>query len=192
MIKIGITGIIGSGKSKVSKIFEIIDIPVYYADNEAKKLIIKDQKIISKLKNRYGENIYTKDGALNKKLLSEIIFKNKSEREFVNKIVHPVVVNDFLLAANNSKKDEYAIESALVSESNLTDKLDIIINVKCSNRLRLERIMQRDGISQNEAKQRIDAQNSDDFFSSLSDYTILNDEKNSLIEQTLEIIKKIR
>lgn len=190
MKKIGITGIIGSGKSKIAKIFETIDIPVYYADAEAKILINNSEDIKNALKNRYGSNIYI-NNVLNKSKLSEIIFNFPEERFFVNNIVHPVVISDFISWSKKTKSSFTVIESALIYESGLDKYLDKIINVKSPEKLRLERIMKRDNIPLQEAKKKINSQQNDERFDNISDYIIINDEKNSLILQILPILKDL-
>lgn len=189
MIKIGLTGIIGSGKSTVSKIFETLQIPVYYSDSRASKLINTNQYIINSLKNKYGETIY-RNGTLNKPLLASIIFNNNDERKFVNSIVHPIVINDFIFWSENQKANIVAIESALIYETSLKNILNYIVEVKSPQELLLERIIKRDKISRAEALKKINSQKA--FYTNEKpDFVILNDEKLSLIIQTQILLTKI-
>src|SRR5688572_13607619 len=94
MLKVGLTGGIGSGKTLVSRIFNVLGIPVYYADDRAKELMISHPVIISELKNRYGNEIYLPDGNLNKALLREKIFNYPDDKKFVDALVHPIVKED--------------------------------------------------------------------------------------------------
>lgn len=192
MIKIGITGIIGSGKSIVSKIFEILNIPVYNSDKEAQNLINSNKNIIESLINRYGNKIYT-DGKLNKTLLSSIIFNNEDERLFVNSKVHPIVIEDFINWANSKKNQNYSAvgcESALIYESDLKKILDYIIEIKAPLNLISDRIANRDKISFSEAKKKIMLQQKQ-YFTSKADFIIYNDETSSLILQSISILKKL-
>lgn len=188
MIKIGITGIIGSGKSEVSRIFEILGVPVYYADDMAKRLLVTDKTIKKELIKKYGNDIYIKN-SINRNKLAEIIFNSEDERHFVNRLVHPVVISDYQLWIYNTGKKLTAIESALVFDSDLYNHLDKIIHVKASHELRVQRIINRDNISLNEAEKKINLQTKDEVFDNRSDFIIINDENNSLLLQTLEILE---
>lgn len=187
--KIGISGNIGSGKTIVSRIFEIFEIPVYNSDYEASKIINSNKFIIDKLKSRFGENIYNK-GVLNKLRMREILFGSKEDREFINKTVHPVVIEDFLAFANQ-KSTHVAIESALIFDSQLKDNLDVIVSVISPSELRAERISLRDNISNDEALKKMLTQHDDSVFMKNSDYIIINDEKKSLFLQVESILKEI-
>ncbi len=191
MNKIGITGIIGSGKSEVSRIFEMFGVPVYFADPMAKKLLVSDKKIRNALKKKYGDDIYLR-GSINRKKLAEIIFNSAEERLFVNNLVHPVVIKDFLEWSKNAGTHFTAIESALVFDSDLYKHLDWIIHVKTSQELRLKRTMERDNISKTEVENKIKLQNPEDVFDKGSDFIINNDEKHSLILQTLELFNQLK
>ncbi|MEJ5267420.1 MAG: dephospho-CoA kinase [Bacteroidales bacterium] len=189
MIKIGLTGIIGSGKSTVSKIFETLQIPVYYSDLRASELINTNQYIIDSLKNKYGKTIYI-DGTLNKPLLSSIIFNDNDERKFVNSVVHPIVINDFIFWSQNQKAKIAAIESALIYETSLKTILTNIIEVRSPRKLLIERIIKRDKISKTEALKKINSQKAL-FTNEKPDFVIINDEKKSVILQTQRILTKI-
>lgn len=189
MIKIGLTGIIGSGKSTVSKIFETLQIPVYYSDLRASELINTNQYIIDSLKNKYGKTIYI-DGTLNKPLLSSIIFNDNDERKFVNSVVHPIVINDFIFWSENQKAKIAAIESALIYETSLKTILTNIIEVRSPRKLLIERIIKRDKISKTEALKKINSQKAL-FTNEKPDFVIINDEKKSVILQTQRILTKI-
>ncbi|MBN2778894.1 MAG: dephospho-CoA kinase [Bacteroidales bacterium] len=191
MIKLGITGIIGSGKSVVSSIFRILDIAVYDADFNAKLLMNKSSEIKDKLILEFGQNAYTSDG-LNKQYIASQIFNNEQKRQIVNSIVHPIVQNHFLDWTNNQNGVICAIESALVYESGFESVLDKIILVKSPKNIIIDRICNRDKISKADALKRVRSQN---FYKSLDkkpDYTILNDNEHFLILQSLEIINHIR
>ena len=191
MIKIGICGIIGSGKSIVSKILEVLGIAVYDSDRQAKLLMNKDKFIIASLKKRFGENIYI-SSQLNKSMLRELIFLDESNRKTVNSIVHPAVVSDFLLWTKNQSAEIVAIESALLHEANMSIHVDWIINVIADKELLLQRITSRDNTSVSTVEAIIKSQEINYEHNRNSDFTIYNNEYDSVILQTLAIIEKIK
>ncbi len=189
-IKIGITGVIGSGKSVVSKVFETFKIPVYNADFYAKELINTNPEIINDFKRRFGKSIYL-GGKINKLLLSDIIFKNEKNRILVNSIVHPKVENHFQEWCDTQEGSICAIEAALIYEAGFDKFLDVVIAVESPEDIIIERICERDGISEEKAKLRVNSQQQNMELSSKSNYKIINDNNKSIILQTKEILKKI-
>ncbi len=190
MLKIGLTGGIGSGKSTVAAIFEVLDIPVYYADNVAKQLMQEDESLINSIKLNFGENCY-EAGKLNRAYLSSIVFNDKSKLELLNSIVHPATIAH----AENwmcIQTAPYCIkEAALIFESNSNKKLDFVIGVHSPENLRINRIMSRDQISESEIKARIDAQMSEAEKMTKCDFVINNDEIELLIPQVVSMHKKL-
>lgn len=192
MIKLGITGTIGSGKTIVSSIFETIGIPVYNADIRAKQLMTNSKKIVSAMKNRFGFEVYI-NGNINKPFLANIIFNNEGDRKFINSIVHPEVIEDFIKWAFKQQNTEIvAIESALIYESGIDKLMNYTIIVKSPNALASKRISKRDSISKEEAEKKINLQMQNLPNNIKPDFLIKNDEKNSLIEQCLEVFNKIK
>lgn len=192
MIKLGITGGIGSGKSTVSEIFSICGIPVYIADIESKKLVVSSPVIQQKLTQLFGEELYT-GGTLNKALLASHIFNDKNKLEAVNAIIHPEVGNDF----NNwiKKHIEYPIvahEAAILFESGFDKMMDKVVMVYTPLEIRIQRTMLRDNISREKVLERIQNQMPDEEKAKLSDYVIVNDNTISLIGQVTSIIKQLR
>lgn len=187
MVRVGITGGIGSGKSLVCKVFECLGIPVYYADTRAKEIMNEDCSIITALECQFGKSVY-KNGILDKKLLAQIIFTDKSAVEFVNSLVHPAVEKDFMRWSAYHKKSEYCIqEAALLFESGIYKKLDHIITVVCPIEERVKRVIKRDGVSSDQVLARINNQWNDEQKIKLSDFLIYNDNKNSLLNQILKL-----
>jgi dephospho-CoA kinase len=186
MLKIGLTGGIGSGKSTVASIFEVLEIPIYYADNVAKQLMQEDESLINSIKQNFGESCY-KYGKLNRAYLSSIVFNDKSKLELLNSIVHPVTIAH----AENWMKNQtapYCIkEAALIFESNSNKYLDYVIGVHSPENLRINRIISRDQISEIEIKTRIDAQMNESEKMAKCDFVINNDEIELLIPQVLSI-----
>lgn len=181
---IGITGGIGSGKSVVSRVFEVMNIPVYIADIEAKKLMENSPVIREKLTEAFGNNIYN-DNTLDKNKLASLIFNNPNHLQAVNSIVHPLVFSDFSeWIDRHSFTDMAAIESAILFESGFDKKTTITVNVFAPIELRIKRIRKRDSISRKAALERISNQLLEKERNKRSDYRIVNDNKHSLIKQT--------
>jgi len=190
MIKIGLTGGIGSGKTTVAKIFENLGVPVYYSDYWAKELSNTNTEIIDGLKQEFGEKIYSKNKTLNKTLLSKIIFNDKSQLEKVNNIIHPIVRNHFDSWANEHKKtnQKYIIkEAAILFESGAYKQVDKIITVFTELNLRIERLQKRDNITKSEILKKIAAQMPEEEKIKLSDYIIYNNKNDLLLPQILNI-----
>lgn len=190
MIKIGLTGGIGAGKTEITKIFKILGIPVYYSDLQSKIIINSDLDIINKLKSRFGDNIYI-NNHLDSKKLGEIVFNSSNELDYLNKIIHPAVEKDFddWIKIQNSK---YVIkEAAILFESGTYKKLDKIISVISTSEIRIKRVIKRDKVSKNVVIQRINKQISDVEKIKLSDYLIYNNEKVLVVPQVMEIHQQI-
>jgi len=189
MLKIGLTGGIGSGKSTVASIFEILGVPVYYADVRAKKLMEQNDDIIHFIKTTFGEDSYI-NGNLNKTHLSAQLFVDSKKREQLNSFVHPLTIAD---AENwmNSQSSAYCVkEAALIFESKAEKNLDLVIGVFSPLELRLERIINRDHISYTEALTKINSQMNEDEKMRKCDYVIHNNEEELLTQQVLELHKQ--
>ena len=190
MLKIGLTGGIGSGKSTVAAIFEVLDIPVYYADNIAKQLMQEDESLINSIKLHFGDSCY-EAGKLNRAYLSSIVFNDKSKLELLNSIVHPVTIAhaENLMSIQTAP---YCIkEAALIFESNSNKNLDFVVGVHSPENLRINRIISRDNISENEIKSRIDAQMNEVEKMAKCDFVINNNEIELLIPQVISIHQKL-
>jgi dephospho-CoA kinase len=190
MLKVGVTGGIGAGKSMACKIFEILGIPVYYADEAAKKLMQENEKLIAELKIHFSDAIF-EGGRLNRKYLSGLVFNNPAKRELLNKIVHPYVIQDGIDWMNN-QQSPYAIkEAALIFESGSQAYLDHIIGVFAPNALKIHRTIKRDQSTKEEIMQKIDSQIDDSIKMKLCDDVIINDEQHMLVHQVLAIHEKL-
>lgn len=191
MLKIGITGGIGSGKSVVSKLLSMLNIPVYISDIEAKKLTISDSIIRRNLVKLLGEEVYEPNGALNKELLATYLFASPQQTDQVNAIIHPQVKKDFQFWASQQSvlsQPIIGLESAILFEAGFDGEVDICVMVYAPLELRLKRAMERDGVSRNLIMDRINAQMSDELKKDRSDYVIYNDNERALIPQVLELI----
>jgi dephospho-CoA kinase len=191
MLKIGLTGNIGSGKSTVAKIFKILGIPVYHSDIEAKKFLT-DKTVMRELTNRFGTEIVTESKIDNKKLAS-IVFKENDSLIFLNNLIHPLVKEDFENWCNTvSPTNKYIIqEAAILFESNFDKYVDKTILVIAPENIRLERVIKRDSISKEEVLKRMANQWDEERKVKLADFLINNNDKELLIPQLIEIHKKI-
>ena len=191
MLRIGLTGGIGSGKSTVAKIFETLGIPVYYADDASKKMMNENDELKKAIQKNFGEETYT-DGLLNRKLLSSLIFNNPEKLAILNSIVHPATIKD---AADWMKKQTapYAIkEAALIFESGSQAQLDKVIGVYAPAAIRINRAMQRDNTTRDEVISRMNKQVDEKIKMQLCDYVITNDEQELLIPQVLTLDAELR
>lgn len=191
MIKIGITGGIGSGKSTVSEIFRLMSIPVYNADIESKKLTNSSQTIRDKLISLFGKELYN-NGNLDKKMLASLIFTNEENLKQVNNIIHPEVEKDFIRWANS--KTEHSIvahEAAILFEAGEDQLMDKVITVYTPLEMRIARVSKRDSTSREMVQERINNQMSEEEKIARSDYVVYNDEQHSLIEQVNNILTDI-
>lgn len=185
VIKIGITGGIGSGKSFFSSRLKEYGIPVFDSDSEAKKLMLVSPFIVSSLKSLLGDNVYI-DGKLNKSLIADYIFSSPTNAHKINSIVHPCVKKEFLSWVNehfNSGNRIVAIESAILLESGFDDIVDKVVTVHAPLELRISRVMKRDHTSREKVLERINSQMSDDERNQRADFVIENDGLTPLDEQ---------
>jgi dephospho-CoA kinase len=188
MLKIGLTGNMGSGKTTVSKVFEILGVPVFYADDEAKKVMVTDPVLIAGIKSAFGDEAYYEDGALNRKYISGIVFNNGAKLKELNALVHPAVFRAFDAWAANIKDAPYIVkEAALLFESDSYKLCDHTIMVQAPLENRITRVMQRDGLSRAEVESRNAQQFSEEQKTALADYIIKNDNVQLVIPQVLEL-----
>ena len=190
MIKVGLTGGIGSGKSTAARVFEVLGIPVYYADDAAKRLMNEDEDLKEKIKESFGEFIYT-NGSLNKKLLAGIVFNAPQKLELLNSLVHPATLKDAEKWMEKNTTPYCIKEAALIFESGAQQNLDYVIGVTAPAPLRILRTMNRDGITREEVIARMDKQMDDTIKMKLCDFIIKNDEQEMLLPQILQLHKKI-
>lgn len=189
MLKIGITGGIGSGKTTVCKVFETLGIPVFYADTVAKTLMVTDQILIDGVTAAFGKESYAATGALNNKHIAQIVFNNEIELKKLNALVHPAVFRAFDRWAQTIPSTvPYTLkEAALLFESGSYQMCDKNILVTAPLELKLQRVMQRDGASREQVLARMDKQFTDEQKVKMADYFIANTEHKSVILQVLEL-----
>lgn len=188
MLKIGLTGNIGSGKTTVAKVFELLGIPVFYADDEAKKVMVTDQILIGAIKQTFGTESYFDDGTLNRKHIASIVFNNEAELRKLNAIVHPATFRAFDNWLLHIKHAPYIIkEAALMFESNSYKMCDRTLLVSAPLENRIARVMQRDGVSHEEVEKREARQFTEDKKRQMANDIIVNDDWQLVIPQVLEL-----
>jgi dephospho-CoA kinase len=186
MLKVGLTGGIGSGKTTVAAIFEVLNIPVYYADDAAKRLMNENENIKAAVEKIFGEEAY-KDGILNRKYVSDIVFNDPDKLALLNSIVHPATIKDADEWMKNQKSPYIIKEAALLFESGSNKKLDYIIGMKAPLDLRISRSMKRNNLSREEILSRMNKQMDEDAKLALCDFMITNDEQQLVIPQVLQL-----
>jgi len=190
MKKVGITGNIGSGKSYVCKLFEALGIPVFYSDDETKKLyLIPSVKEL--IVNRFGQEVYFDDGTLNRKLLSYHLFKNEDAMRFIESVLYPALNQRFDQWCKQQKSPYVLYESAILFEKNYGKYFDKIIFVSAPEDIRLQRVMQRDDCSEENVRSRMRLQLNEDLKISNADYVICNDGTKAVEPQVLDINKQL-
>ncbi len=184
MMKIAITGGIGSGKSYVCRILEKQGIRVYDCDAEAKRLMRTDAELQAGLKKLVGKEVYSADGILQKPVLAQFILTSEANKQAVNDVVHPAVARDF------EQSDCEWMESAILFDSGFNHRthFDKVVCVSAPIAVRLQRIMQRDHISQEKAQQWIDAVMPQEELIARSDYEIVNDGVREVEAQVVHLL----
>lgn len=189
-LRIGLTGGIGSGKSTVARIFEVLGIPVYYADLEAKRIMNEDELLREQIMQEFGAAAYD-NNQLNNKYLAGIVFNDRQKLDLLNSLVHPATIRDGerWMAQQTTP---YAIkEAALIFESHSQEYLDYIIGVSAPEPLRIHRTMQRDGITREAVLARMGKQIQEIIKMRLCDFIIYNDEQQLLIPQVVALHEKL-
>lgn len=189
MLKVGITGGIGSGKTTICRIFETLGIPVFYADTVAKEIMVNDAILIKGVKDTFGEESYLPGGILNNKHIAGIVFNNADELAKLNALVHPAVFRAFDNWVAKLPNDVPYIlkEAALLFESGSYKMCDKNILVTAPLALKLARVTKRDGVTEDQVKARMDKQFTDEKKIKMADYLINNNETDSLITQVMDL-----
>jgi len=192
MLKIGITGGIGSGKTTVCHLFETLHIPVYYADDAAKWLMNNNADLIIAIKNAFGSDVYNDQKQLQRTKLASIVFSNANARKLLEGLVHPAVEQHNQQWIEQHKNAPYVLkEAALIFESGSYKHLDKVITVTAPLELRISRVTKRDNATREQVEARIAAQMPDEEKIRLSDFVIYNNEQQMLIPQVMHIHEQI-
>ncbi|MFA5418357.1 MAG: dephospho-CoA kinase [Bacteroidales bacterium] len=185
MKRIGLTGNIGSGKSTVAGMFEVLRVPVFYSDEVAKSLYQRTE-VKEELRVLFPDIELFRDGVLQKQLLSKIIFSDKVALQKINRLMHPLVEQEFQHWKNSRENCPYVVqESAIIFENNLQDRFNGVIHVAAPLEIRLQRIMDRDHLDRSQAEARMTNQLPEENKRNLADYIIENDGQQLLIPQVM-------
>ena len=189
-LKIGLTGGIGSGKSTVAKIFELLNVPVYYADAASKRLYHTDKDLMASLKKHFGEDIYTNE-QLNRTKLAAIVFSDNTKLELLNSLVHPPTIRDAEEWIKRQTTPYVIKEAALLFESGSVAGLDYVIGVYAPPHLRIKRVMDRDGSTREDVQNRMTKQIDESIKMRLCDFVISNNEQELVIPQVLALHRQL-
>jgi dephospho-CoA kinase len=189
-MKIGITGGIGSGKTSVCHVFNILGIPLFSADYEAKMIMENNAEVINGINSIVGKDIYP-DGKLDRISLAAIIFNNKNTLEKVNALVHPVVFDQFRIWEMEQSAQYIIMEAAILFESGASRFVDKTVSVVAPIEERIKRIIHRNGLSREQVIARMKNQMDDEDRIKLSDYVIQNSENDMIIPAVLKINEDI-
>jgi dephospho-CoA kinase len=191
MIKVGLTGNIGSGKTLVVRIFSVLRIPLYRADVEAKRFF-QDEAVKTMIIKEIGHEVLGEDNAISTRKLGQIVFNNPAALQTLNGLIHPLVRDDLKKWLLTKHHEPYIIfESAILFESDFYKDFDKIITVAAPQELRIQRVMARDGISRQEVIDRIKNQWSDEEKIKRADFVVYNDEERLVVPQILSIHRKL-
>jgi len=192
MLKIGITGGIGSGKTTVCKVFELLGVPVYYADAAARELLENDNNIKDKIVAVFGDGVIDENNRIVRTKIASLVFGNKEKLEMLNGIIHPEVALHFETWLKQYSTVSYILkEAAIMFESGAYLQMDKLITVSAPEALRIARVTKRDGVSAEEVKRRIQNQLSEEERIQRSGYVIKNDEQQLVIPQIIELHKEL-
>lgn len=186
LLKVGLTGGIGSGKTTVANVFITLGVPVFFADDVARKILNEDVILMQKIQDAFGVAVY-ENGFLNRKYIADIVFKDSHKLEQLNSLVHPATI---AMAEQwmNQQTTPYAVkEAALLFEAGTASGLHYIIGVYAPQHLRIQRVIQRDNVSPEEVIARMNKQINEEIKMSLCDFVITNDEQELVIPQILAI-----
>lgn len=190
VIKVGLTGGIGSGKSTVAKMFELLNVPVYYADAASKRLYHTDKELIASIKQHFGEEMYSNE-QLNRSKLAALVFNNPEKLALLNRLVHPPTIKDAESWMSRQTAPYIIKEAALLFESGSVRGLDYVIGVYAPVHLRIKRTMDRDGVSREEVQARMARQIDEDIKMRLCDFVITNNEQELVIPQVLKLHEQL-
>ena len=189
-LKVGITGGIGSGKTTVAHIFEVLGIPVYYADEAAKRIMNEDESLRHAIVKEFGEASY-ENGLLNRAYLASIVFGNKQKLTALNALVHPATIRRSIIWMSE-QTSIYAIrEAALIFETGVQGQLDYVIGVSAPLELRMQRAMSRDKLTREQVSERMDRQINETIKMKLCDFVVFNDTLKPLIPQVLKLHQQL-
>ena len=189
-IKVGLTGGIGSGKTTVARIFEVLGVPVYYADDAARRIMNEDEDLKQQIIRIFGGESYT-NGSLNRPYLASIVFQDKKKLAILNSLVHPATIRNSVQWMKQQTAPYAIREAALIFESGVQGQLDYVVGVSAPLELRLDRSMKRDNLTREQVLERMDRQINESIKMKLCDFVIVNDCRKAVIPQVLRLHEKL-
>lgn len=191
MILVGLTGNIGSGKTTVSRLFSMLGVPVYHADEKGRQFL-GFPEVQEKVISLFGEEVLDEYGKIDRKKLASVVFADKEKLRQLNEVIHPMVRKDFRQWANKQAGYPYVMEeAAILFESGLAGDFDKIVLVTAPEHLRISRVCKRDGVGADSVRQRARHQWREEDKESLSDFIIKNNETSLVIDQVGEIHQEL-
>lgn len=192
MLKVGITGGIGSGKTTVCKVFRMLGIPVYYADEAAKELLRTHPKILSGLRELFGNEVFDETGMPDRQKIAAVVFPDKEKLSKLNALVHPLVGEHFDEWVKEQEGAPYILkEAAILFESGTYKQMDKIITVTAPAETRIERVMKRDKVTAEEVRKRLANQISDEEKIKRSDFVIHNGDHDLVLPQVMKVHEEL-
>ena len=191
MIKVGLTGGIGSGKTFIAEVFQNLGVPIFNSDIVAREITDNNSDVKKSLVSHFGKEAYHND-KLNRQFIAGMVFENPELLELMNKIVHPQVEKEFLSWCANYEDKRYIIkEAAIIFETGIYKKLDLNILVKAPEEIRIKRILKRDNTDIQNIRKRMKNQWDDLQKEKLADFILINDGHTLILPQIIEIHNKI-
>jgi dephospho-CoA kinase len=191
MLKLGLTGGIGSGKTLVCQIIEKLSVPVYYADRAARELMNSDAELKESIRNMFGDQAYSKEG-LDRQYVASSVFGDHEKLSRLNSLVHPAVRKDFIRWTEQHRESPYVVEeAAILFESGASVEMDQTVLVYAPEELRISRVMKRDGRSREDVLKRMEHQLSEEEKMKMADHILTNDGVQMLLPQVVELHNKI-
>ena len=193
MLRVAVTGGIGSGKSTACALFAACGAAVYDSDSAAKRLMTGSEELRRKIVSLFGDGAYGAGGELNRAYLASVVFTDEAARARLNGVVHPAVMADFDAWCAQHVDEPYVVfESAILFESGLADRFDVTVAVVAPLNLRLERTCRRDSADPAAVERRMAAQMSDDELCARADFTIVNIERGALADDVSALDRQLR
>jgi dephospho-CoA kinase len=186
MLKVGVTGGIGGGKSIVCNLFNVLGVPVFDADEAGRRLLAEDSGVIEKVATIFGEGVIT-SGKPDRRKIAEIVFEDKEKLAQLNAVIHPAVREKFAAWAAEQTAPYVIDEAAILFETGIYKQLDFTVLIIAPEELRIKRVMQRDNAIEADTLNRMKNQWSDEKKKALADYILINDDINPLLPQVMEI-----
>ena len=190
MLKVGLTGGIGSGKTTVAKIFELLNVPVYYADDASKRLYQTDKSLMAAIRQHFGDDVYSGE-ELNRSKLAAIVFNEPEKLDLLNQLVHPPTIRDAEEWMRKQTAPYVIKEAALLFESGSARGLDFIIGVQAPSHYRIKRVMERDGLTREQILTRANRQIDEEIKMRLCDFIIVNNDQELVIPQVLKLHEQL-